>query len=326
MTVAGRHLSSESAVPRVIGTAPAFLLAVRAALDFAPTALPILILGETGTGKEVLATAVHAASRRPGPFVDVNCAAIPREMIETTLFGHRRGAFTGAHDDSAGLMEAADRGTLFLDELQSMSAEAQPKLLRVLESGELRRVGELAKRRVGVRVIAAAHPSILSAMEHGGFRSDLLQRLAGVVVRLPALAERRQDIRPLAEHFADRAGARLTDLASRMLEDTVWPGNVRELRMVVERAAHLSEAGVVDDHVVRRALDMRLIGAVDHSADPAVSGLPTRERVVAACMAHEWNAEATARALGLGRTTFFKHLRALGISLRAERGDISHRV
>lgn len=200
----------------------------------------VLIEGETGTGKDLVAETLHNASpRASGPFVPVDCGALPPTMIESELFGHKKGAFTGAASDRPGLIEAADGGTLFLDEMGELPKEIQPKLLRVLEKRETRRVGENTTRRVDVRVIAATNRKLLAEVQAGNFREDLFYRLAVARVTVPALRERRDDILPLAAHFIREAGGRgLEDLppnADSMLLNHTWPGNVRELRNVVQR-------------------------------------------------------------------------------------------
>lgn len=321
-----RPASSPAAADPLVGDSQAFRNAIAQARRLASTDLPLLIIGETGTGKELLAAEIHRASGRQGSLVDVNCAAIPRDMVESLLFGHRRGAFTSAHDDSRGLVEEADRGSLFLDELQSLSLDAQPKLLRFLESGEVRRLGETHKRRVRVRTVAAAHPAIMDALRSGAFRNDLMQRLAGAVIRLPTLAERPGDIRVLARHFAARLGLAVTDDAIALFENRAWPGNVRELRMVIERAACLSETTRLSASTIGASLEMSLSMEVAEAGYGDARALPTRERLLAALASHDWNVIDTAQSLGLGRTTLFKHLRHLRISLRSERTAIEHRI
>lgn len=309
---------SDSAGGLLIGESKAFRDAVALARRLARSDLPLVLVGETGTGKEVLAAEIHRQSGRRGELVDVNCAALPREMIEAMLFGHRRGSFTGAHDDARGLVEAADQGTLFLDELQSLASEAQPKLLRVLESGEVRRVGETGKRRVRLRTVAAAQPSIRARVAKGQFRQDLLQRLAGAVIWLPTLVDRRADIPLLATHFARSLGAAPSDSALDALQEYAWPGNVRELRLVVERAACLTDGPIITAEIMLESLRVG-VSLLASSSPASDRSLSPKERVLAVCAAHNWNAAATARALGLGRTTLFKELRSLGISLRETR-------
>jgi DNA-binding NtrC family response regulator len=318
---------SESANRSLIGDSKSFRDAVALARRLAKSDLSILLVGETGTGKDVLAKEIHRYSARRGEMVDVNCAALPREMVEAMLFGHRRGSFTGAHQDACGLIEAANHGTLFLDELQSLAPEAQPKLLRALESGEVRRVGETDKRRVQVRTIAAAQPSIRAHIAGGHFRQDLLQRLAGAVVLLPRLIDREGDIALLATHFARSLGLVLTQAAIDALHDHNWPGNVRELRLVVERAACLADGSAIMADTMCESMAAG-VSLLNTGAQDSQGNLSPKDRVLAVCAAHNWNAADTARALGLGRTTLFKELRSLGISLREtrSRADMRARV
>jgi len=211
----------------------------------APTRLPILLEGESGSGKEVIARAAHGMSRRhEAAWVAVNCGAIPAQLQESELFGHARGAFTGATLEKPGLFEAAHQGTLFLDEVGEMEPRAQVKLLRVLEGGELRRLGEVRTRRVDVRIIAATNADVNHAVETGRFRRDLLFRLGAVRITLPPLRERRGDILPLARFFMRRASSRqvhLTPGAQQALLAHPWPGNVRELKFILERAVTIWE-------------------------------------------------------------------------------------
>ena len=223
---------------RLVGAlAPLWLLA--------RSPLPVLILGESGTGKDVLARAVHRWSGLGGEFVPIHCGAIPRDLLESELFGHARGAFTGAAGEKPGLIEAADGGSLFLDEIGEMGPEAQMKMLRVLESGEVRRLGDLKPRRASLRLVAATHRDLDSEIAAGRFRLDLFHRIRGVVVRLPPLRERPGDIPLLAARFlAEPGGASLhwrEDALARLVTFD-WPGNVRELRAAVLQASHLARA------------------------------------------------------------------------------------
>jgi transcriptional regulator with PAS, ATPase and Fis domain len=197
---------------------------------------------------------IHAWSGRPGALVDVNCAALPDTLLESELFGHAAGAFTGARRAKPGLIESADGQSCFLDEISSLTLSLQAKLLRALEMQEIRRVGEVVKRRVDVRFIAAAQDDLGARIREGAFRQDLYQRLAGVVVRIPPLAQRLEDLLPLAEHFAIRVGRRLAPDAERVLLAHTWPGNVRELGMVIERAACFDGGEVLTGSVVRDAI------------------------------------------------------------------------
>jgi DNA-binding NtrC family response regulator len=232
---------------------------VREAKRVAPTELSLLVVGESGTGKEMLARAIHYASPRGEmPFSPVNCAAFPDGLIESELFGHVRGSFTGADRDRAGLFEEAHGGTLFLDEVGTMAPAMQVKLLRALELGEVRRIGESEVRTVDVRVIAATDADLEELIRTGRFREDLYYRLAGFVLRVPALRERLEDVEPLAYSFVREAGRRegKTDLkishdAIAKLESSSWPGNVRELRNVILRAVVNAEGGTIQPEHIR---------------------------------------------------------------------------
>jgi hydrogenase-4 transcriptional activator len=220
----------------------------------APTDAPVLILGETGSGKEVIARAIHARSRRAkGPVVRVNCGAIPSELVDSELFGHERGSFTGAVNQRRGWFERADGGTLFLDEVAELPAAAQVRLLRVLQDGTLERVGGHQPITVDVRIVCATHRNLEAMVAEGTFREDLWYRISVFPIRLLPLRERRQDVVALATHFAHRAGVRLggaglvpTPADVELLESYDWPGNVRELAAVIERAAILGNGKRLD--------------------------------------------------------------------------------
>jgi len=212
----------------------------------APTDSSVLILGESGTGKELVARAIHERSRRADrPFVPIHCGALPREVLESELFGHEKGAFTGAVNAKPGLIDMADGGTLFLDEIGDMEPESQVKLLRVLETGMFFRVGGTRPRRVDVRLVAATNRDLGEAMKAGQFRQDLYFRINTITVSLPALRERPEDIAVLAQHFVESNAAygakRLSTAALERLETHSWPGNVRELMHAIERAVILSK-------------------------------------------------------------------------------------
>jgi len=292
----------------------------------------VCILGETGTGKELVARAIHERSaRRERPFVSVNCAAVPSELIESELFGHEKGAFTGAASRHLGKFEQAHGGTLFLDEIGDMPAAMQAKLLRLLQEGELERIGGERPVVVDTRVIVATHRDLDALVEKGVFREDLYHRVFVFPITLPPLRERRGDIAPLAEHFAalvaeqnawkprgfDRAA--LDELAR-----YAWPGNVRELRNVVERLLLLTD-GAVGADAVRGVLTAR------HAKAPAAPvGTGTlasrveafeREAVLGELAAHGHRVAETARALGLERSHLYKKCAQLGIDLKAERRE-----
>jgi DNA-binding NtrC family response regulator len=240
------HAASSGA--RLVGRGAAFVEAMKLVGRVAPTDLPVLITGESGTGKEVVARAVHGRSRRASrSFVAVNCGALPSELIESELFGHTRGSFTGADRDRRGLFEEADGGTVFLDEITETSSAFQVKLLRALQEGEVRRVGSNQPVRVDVRVIAASNRDPKAEVREGRFRRDLFYRLNAVNLYLPPLRERREDILPLAEHFAARVQSQggmslhFSPEAARLLEEYEWPGNIRELENAVMHAAALCD-------------------------------------------------------------------------------------
>jgi hydrogenase-4 transcriptional activator len=209
--------------------------------------VPVLILGETGTGKELVSRAIHIRSdRRDGPFLRVNCGAIPRELIDSQLFGHEKGAFTGANETRQGWFERADQGTLFLDEIGELPLDAQVRFLRVLQDGFVERVGGTKPIRVDVRVVAATHRDLGSMAQEGGFREDLWYRIAVFPILLPPLRDRTEDIPALARHFAQRAATRFglapvepTAADIELLQSYEWPGNIRELGAVIDRAAIL---------------------------------------------------------------------------------------
>jgi transcriptional regulator with PAS, ATPase and Fis domain len=316
---AARDLFDRAECPgTLLGDSPAIRLAVELARRFAPTRAPILLVGPTGTGKELLAHHIHAWSGRRGEMVDINCGALPRELVESTLFGHRRGAFSGAIETTTGLIEAANGGTLLLDELSSLPTEAQAKLLRVLESGTLRRIGETSGRRVDFRPVATLqkHPKFSGDSTTTIVRLDLLQRLAGVVIELPPLCERPGDIARLALSFAAEGRTSLSDAALAVLESYGWPGNVRELRAAVARAGWLSRDVAIDPDCMREAIVLGAVGLEQPSAPPDHA---ERAVLVTVCTAHEWHAGHSSRALGVSRTTLYRRLREAGVSLRSQK-------
>ena len=280
----------------------------------APSALPILIQGETGTGKELLARALHDRSpRSPFPFVPINCAALPETLIESELFGHERGAFTGAIERKSGLFEVATRGTVFLDEIGELSLPLQSRLLRVLETQEFFRVGGTRTVRVDVRIVSATNRDIRADVEAGRFREDLYYRLNGVAFRVPPLRERRGDIPLLARHFLDRSGSgrMLEPAALEALASYDWPGNVRELEMVIGRAALLSPGPGI------RAQDIPI--EVRPRAAPRVLRTDLtlaemeKEYVQTVLDKNRGHRARTAEALGIDPKTLYNKLRAWGV-------------
>jgi two-component system nitrogen regulation response regulator GlnG len=313
----------------IIGNSAALQQALLLAWSVAASDLPVLLVGASGTGKELFAQQIHRWSRPAAPFVDVNCAALPRDMIEAELFGHRRGAFTGAAESSAGLLEAAKDGTLFLDEVLSMPLEAQVKLLRVVEHAEVRRIGETMNRPTHFRLVAAVQDDVAVRVAEGSLRVDLLERLAGFIIPLPTLGEREGDIPLLAEHFATLLGRKLGPGVEKVLGSHSWPGNVRELRFVIKRAASLCSDPVIPARALAESIShgsalITLAAKALHNPPVVVAESP-REHVLAVLAAHNWNAERSAQALGLGRTTLFKRLQAWGISIRRERAALTAR-
>src|ERR1700691_4832418 len=285
----------------------------------------VCILGETGTGKELVARAIHDVSaRRAGPFVTLNCAAVPGELIESELFGHEKGAFTGAASRHLGKFEQAHRGTLFLDEIGDMPQVMQAKLLRVLEEGEIERVGGAGSVRVDVRVVVATHRNLDELVRSGGFRQDLYHRIYVFPIVLPPLRDRKGDISTLVEHFSRRISEAngwkwkaLTPAAVEALERYPWPGNVRELRNAVERLLLLAEDEVTEA-LVREALP-KYIAASSRETAPASGTLvarlepATRDAIRAERPRARHNMTEAARALGLERSHLYKKCAQLGI-------------
>ncbi|MBW3552162.1 MAG: sigma-54 dependent transcriptional regulator [Gemmatimonadetes bacterium] len=298
-----------------------------------PTDARVLITGENGSGKELVARALHRVSpRSEEPFVEVNCAAIPAELIESELFGHMKGAFTGAHADRIGKFEQADGGTLFLDEIGDMSLSAQAKVLRALQEGLITRVGGDRAIRVDVRVIAATNKDLEKEIAAGRFREDLFFRLNVVPINVPALRERREDIPMLVRHFTERAideqrlpPKRLTAEAVDRLTRMEWPGNVRELKNTVERLLILSHGPEVGDREVDRLL-----------GDPQQGGLPPdlmqagtfadfkdraeRAFILGKLRENEWNVSETARSIDMPRSNLYKKIEKYGL-VREDTGD-----
>ena len=296
----------------------------------------VLITGESGTGKEVTARMVHAHSpRRNGPFVAVNAAALPGELLETELFGHVKGSFTGATRDRVGRFEAASDGTLFLDEVGDLPLHLQVKLLRVLQEHTYERVGDNETRRTNARIIAATHRDLRRAVAAGDFREDLYYRLRVFPIELPPLRDRREDIEPIARLLLSRVGARtgralhFSPEALRVLLSHDWPGNVRELENALEFAATVCQGQTLqpedlppevlgnasprtpDDGAVGPDRRAQLAGAL--SAQPAALA-HEQDALRAALEAHRWNRIATARALGVSRSTLWRRMRAAGLS------------
>ncbi len=301
----------------IVGSSPR----MQEVLRVASVGATVLIYGETGTGKEILARSIHDQSRRAeGPFVAINCGAIPESLLETELFGHEKGAFTSAVGTRIGKFEAADGGTIFLDEVGDMSPAMQVKLLRVLQERTFERVGSNKPIRVDVRVIAATNKDLRQLVREGRFREDLFYRLSVVPVELPALRERQEDIPLLAQHFLEKYRTKygkqvegFTPQAMRKMRRYPWPGNVRELEFAVERAVILTRTPEI------WAEDLWLGGV---GPEPSEERLPTlaeveRQHIVHVLQRTEWNVEEAARVLGLSPVQLRRRLDQHGVQLPA---------
>jgi len=312
----------------VLGCSPAMREVFDALSRAAPTGATVLLEGESGTGKERVAEAIHQASGREGPFVVLDCAAVPQNLMESEMFGHERGAFTGAVARQEGRFREADGGTLFLDEIGELPLEMQPKLLRVLETRQVRPLGGTSSTAVDVRLVAATNRNLAREVNRGTFREDLYYRLAVVQVKLPALRERTEDLRSLVEHFIrlalPREGARAQEIIRgiseqnwRRLQGLPWPGNVRELRNFIERTLILSGGPIQSMHIPQpdgRAPGAQASSPVDLDrpftelkAD-VIAGFE-RDYLLGQLQRHDGNVSAAARASGLDRMNFKRLLR-----------------
>ncbi|WP_147638607.1 sigma-54-dependent transcriptional regulator [Alistipes sp.] len=312
------RLSEEHSFDRIIGKSAAMRQAVDLARKVAATNASVLLTGETGTGKEVFAQAIHhAGPRAKGAFVAVNCSAFSRELLESELFGHRAGSFTGAAKDKKGLFEEADKGTLFLDEIGEMPVELQAKLLRVLESGEFLKIGETRPTRVDVRIIAATNRDLEKEIAAGNFREDLYFRLSVFCIHLPSLRERPGDIalyvRFFVAQFADKMGRRIERIDAAYtaaLERHAWHGNVRELRNVVERSLIMAEGNALTTHCLSPEFQTPESGSAHDSL--ALEDLERRHIFKVLEFTHGNKAEA-ARLLGIGIATLYRKLESYGV-------------
>jgi two-component system response regulator AtoC len=310
----------------MIGVSPAMQAVYVLVRRAAPTRSTVLVTGETGTGKELVARAIHALSpRRDKLFVPLNCAAIPAELLESELFGHTRGAFTGADRDRTGKFELADGGTLFLDEIGDMAYPLQAKLLRVLQESVIERIGSNKRVTVDVRVISSTHRDLAAAMRDEKFREDLYYRLNVVHIDLPPLRARREDVAPLAAHFLAAAGRELgrgpltaTPEVLQVLEQHDWPGNVRELQNLMERAAVLSDEVALDAHFLRLLLPAAAgvpgAGTAEEPLllEPAVEAVE-RKLILRALGAANDNKARAARLLGVSERTLWYKLKRYGL-------------
>jgi formate hydrogenlyase transcriptional activator len=318
----GGQVSYDRRFEQIIGNSSALEAVLEQVERVAPTDSTVIIQGETGTGKELIAHAIHNLSSRCGrPFVRLNCAAIPLDLLESELFGHEKGAFTGAIAQKIGRFELADKGTLFLDEIGDIPPALQPKLLRVLQEQEFERLGSTRTHQVNVRLVAATNRDLAEMVNHGQFRSDLYYRLNVFPVQLPPLRERREDIPALVTHFVERFGRRMGREIENIPRETMsalssyqWPGNIRELQNLIERAVILSNDGVLPNPLP--AAGTRSIAI--SSAAP-VTTLKDSERTLILRTLEEvsWvigGPKGAAAKLGLKRTTLIHKMQKLGIA------------
>jgi len=318
------HNSDQGSRPRkfeqLIGNSAALEAVLEGVKRVAPTSSTVLIQGETGTGKELVARAIHNISPRCGrPFIKLNCAAIPLDLLESELFGHEKGAFTGAIAQKLGRFELADKGTLFLDEVGDIPAPLQPKLLRILQEQEFERLGSSRTHQVDVRLVAATHRDLAEMVRNGDFRSDLYFRLNVFPVELPPLRDRREDIPALVEHFAGILGRRVGRGIDHIPDETMmalcsydWPGNIRELQNLIERAVILSDDGVLPNPLLTA-------GTQRIPVTPAPTTLIDSERalILRSLEAAGWvigGRDGAAARLGVKRTSLIYKMQRLGIS------------
>ncbi len=286
---------------------------------FAPTDVTVTFLGETGTGKDVLAHALHECSGRPdGPFVVFDCASVPPNLAESELFGHERGAFTGAMATHVGAFERADKGTLFLDEIGELPLDLQPRLLRVLESRRIRRVGGTQDRTLDVRVVAATHRDLRSDVSAGRFRQDLYFRLAGAVVRVPPLRKRLEDLALLVDQLLDdlgRTSMLVAEATFEVLRKHSWPGNIRELKNALACSAPFAETNILEPHHIR------LLARPD--SEPRIERLPLagqtlevleRIAIQQTLALSDGNKARAAETLGIAVSTLYEKLKKYGIT------------
>jgi formate hydrogenlyase transcriptional activator len=312
---------------QIIGNSPALESVLEQVEQVAPTDSTVLIQGETGTGKELIARAVHNLSARCGrPFIKLNCAAIPFDLLESELFGHERGAFTGAIAQKVGRFELADKGTLFLDEVGDIPPGLQPKLLRVLQEQEFERLGSTRTHQVDVRLVAATNRNLADMVKRNEFRSDLYYRLNVFPVSLPPLRERREDIPALVEHFVDILSRRMGKQIENVPPDTMsaltsyqWPGNIRELQNFIERSVILSTGDILRPPLaeLKRGPEVQAVGAVtleDAERDHIRKTLEQTRWVVA-------GPNGAAARLGIKRSTLYFRMQKLGIS-RANKSSV----
>jgi two-component system, NtrC family, nitrogen regulation response regulator NtrX len=317
---------------QMVGESPALRQVWDAIKRAAPTNATVLLLGESGSGKELVARSIHRNSLRSRDrFVQVNCAAIPEELIESELFGHEKGSFTGATEKQIGKFEQADRGTIFLDEVGDMSAKTQAKVLRVLQEGEVERLGSARTIKVDVRVIAATNKDLEAEIEKGNFREDLYFRLSVIPIRVPPLRDRREDTPALVRHFADlfsrdnnRRPQRFTPAALEYMQKARWKGNVRELKNTVERLIIMTPGDTIDVDDLRDVvrLDQKAPAGEAEKERPGTlrefKESAERTFLVGKLRENNWNISKTAEVIGTPRSNLYKKLEQYGISQEAD--------
>lgn len=293
--------------------------------NVAPSSSPVLVCGETGSGKELVARNIHMKSKRSNrPFMKINCAALPENLIESELFGYKKGAFTGAYESKAGIFETADEGSVFLDEIGDMSLSAQAKVLRVIESGEITKIGSVKEIKVDVRTICATNADLDQYAEEKRFRKDLLHRINVITINVPPLRDRKEDIPLLAEHFirqfaqsGDSQEKKLTRSALSILMNYRWPGNIRELKHLMEKCNVL----VKDTQITSDRLEELMLTGKKSGADEYASAenfrdaqrMFEREYILNALKANNWHIGKTAENLGIERSTLFRKMKNLSI-------------
>jgi formate hydrogenlyase transcriptional activator len=324
-TSIGQRVSADRRFQQIIGNSSALQSVLEQVELVGPTDSTVLILGETGTGKELIARAIHNVSLRLGrPFIKLNCAAIPLDLLESELFGHEKGAFTGAIAQRVGRFEAANGGTVFLDEIGDIPLELQAKLLRVLQEQEFERLGSTYTRRVDVRVVAATNQDLAALVAAKQFRMDLFYRLNVFPITIPPLRQRVEDIPMLARHFVETYGARMSKQISRIPDEAMdtlmrysWPGNIRELQNFIERAVILTKGDVLEISALPRWLSMR--------AEPVTLEEAERDHILKALEESNWvvgGKSGAAACLGVKRTTLIDKMRKRGLSREMAQGRL----
>jgi DNA-binding NtrC family response regulator len=309
---------SKRSAPRMIGESAPLKKLLRLIERVAPTDKAVLIQGESGTGKELVAQAVHAGSTRSArPLVTVNCAALPEQLVESELFGHEKGAFTGATSATPGLFEVADRSTLFIDEIGELPLALQPKLLRVLEDGSMRRVGSNKERRVDVRIVAATNRNLAEEVAEGRFREDLYYRINVMSLELPPLRERIGDVSLLVDHILGKSWS-IDDDARQALVSHAWPGNIRQLINTLDRAQILADDGVITlEDFPQEIAESSPTPQREKSSDGSLESLQ-RARIVEVLHQEDGNKSQAARVLGIDRRKLYRMMKQYGLGTEDE--------